>query len=255
MKLFLTAFKILVFVLLGFLAYVFIPQTHTSGLGNIFLSSVLFQSLESTTADQTVFNKIRWIPGWKQDVWMMNQSQKGLQAPHQQWDRLAIIVDKSTTPSTALYLQLPPGELEWTENLRDQAIKNRVSCFMCHANGPRIIRADETSLPLSLKDRIQIQIWNRWIKNYGRVVEDPRHSQQDPTLETPFRFRTPLENDTLQAKTCIKCHNENNERERGFLTRQNAVMISFLVEQGFMPPSEKLSESEKKQIQKFLVGF
>lgn len=223
---------------------------------NFLSRAVLFQSLESKTkTGGPVFNEIRWIPGLEKDIWMMRQSHEGLGLPKNEWDRLAIIVDKTATPPSALFLQLPPGELSWSENLKEKAIKNRVSCFMCHANGPRAIRPEETKFPLGAMDKVQLYILNRWIKNYGRIVEDPLHNLKDPLLEVPVRFRGSFENETLKMEICTSCHKEGKDKERGFLTRQNALSISFMINQGFMPPSRKLTDSEKEKIHKFILGF
>ena len=126
---------------------------------NVFKSPVLFQSLESkTVTGEAVYNKIKWFSDSDKDIWMMSQSHNGPQFPEEKWDRLAIIVDKKY--KTAQFLQLKPGPLQWTEDLVSQQVPYRVSCFMCHANGPRAIRPTGSSLFAEAK----ILLWNFKIK-------------------------------------------------------------------------------------------
>ncbi len=99
-------------------------------------TSILFQSLESKAIDGSAdFNRIRWFQLADQDVWMMNQSHHGISAEKEKWDRLAIVVDKTTTPPTAKFYQLKSGPLVWSEDIIQQRVPYKVSCFICHANG------------------------------------------------------------------------------------------------------------------------
>lgn len=64
---------------------------------------VTFASLESVTnKGHTVFNQVQLLSGVDKDVWLMRQSHRGLTPDKQNWDRLAIIIDKSTTPTSTL---------------------------------------------------------------------------------------------------------------------------------------------------------
>jgi len=213
---------------------------------------VLFQSLESKTVENApVFNRIKFFPGWQRDIWMMNQSHHGADAPAGRWDRLAIVIDKKG--KTARFYQLPPGKLEWDESLPGQAIPYRVSCFICHPNGPRAVRPDSAGLSLSPFTKWKVSWWNLRVRMYGRIHEAPEQAIADAQLRVPFRHRAPLDNDELHVKACAKCHNEN---ARGPLTRQNALTIQFMLEKDLMPPSgRRLSEKDRRSLEAFIAGL
>jgi hypothetical protein len=216
------------------------------------------QSLESKTkTGDPVFNKISWFSFPDKDVWMMNQSHNGANADSSNWDRLAIIVDKTKTPKTAQFLQLKPGPLVWSEDLITQRVPFKVSCFLCHANGPRAIRADlHGQIQNTFMDKIKITLMNLKIKSHGRIVENEIHAIEDQTLHVPFRSRNKIDNDLLQVKACTKCHNDSGFFARGFLKRQNFLAIQFMVSNGFMPPPGfAVTEKEKHQIQRFTLGL
>lgn len=218
---------------------------------------ILIESRESKTASGgAVFNKIRWLRMRGRDVWMMNQSHHGATAGEPGWDRLAIVVDKTRTPLEARFYQLAPGRLEWSEGLPEKPFK--VACFMCHNNGPRAIRPNDSSplAPLSFRDNLQIAYWNLRIKLYGRVVPSVHHDERDKSQVPPFRFRGAYENESLKVPVCMRCHKESGFFSRGELRRQQAMTIQFLVESGQMPPlGFSLSSDEKRALQLFLEGL
>lgn len=223
---------------------------------------VFLESRESKTVNgRPVFNKIKWFQFKDKDVWMMNQSHHGLDnsaSPEtaKSWDRLAIVVDKTHYPKRARFYQLEPGALEWQEDLAEKPF--RVSCFLCHNNGPRNIRPDydSPSNPTTLEDRFKIAYWNFRMNSYGRVVADSIHNQRDQTTTPPFRFRGAYENEHLNIAACVKCHKDSGFRARGFLTRQQVSTIKFMVESQQMPPlGSWLSNQEKQELEVFLQGF
>lgn len=216
---------------------------------------VLIQSQESRTAEgQPLFNRIRWIPGWKQDIWMMQQSHQGMNAGFGEWDRLAIVVDKSRFPRVARFYQLEPGALEWTVGARETPF--RASCLMCHSNGPRAVRPEPGSAaaPLGRGDRVSVALWNLRIKTYGRVVADEAASARfaGTTLLAP---RGPGADEKLAAESCARCHRET-VWGRGPLRRQNSIAIRFMVEEGHMPPPGfALPENERRKLLRFTRGL
>ena len=244
----------------------------TTGLLFLFLAVVilirvnrpiLIESLESKTiSGQPVFNRIAWFPGWSHDTWMMQQSHQGLFREFHQWDRLAIVVDKTTRPRTARFYQFEPGNLSWDPQSKMRPF--RAACFMCHSNGPRAIRPnfDSDNIRLSALDRARVFLWDLRIKTYGRVLADPAHalSKDEEALAsagkmTPFRYPGKDENEPLHLSSCIKCHNES-WWGRGSLTRQHFATIGFMVENGFMPPPGfRLKESEKGDLRRFIRGL
>ncbi len=216
---------------------------------------IFLESKESkSSAGGPIYNKIKWFSSAEKDIWMMNQSHHGINS--NSWDRLAIVVDKTRTPKTARYYQFEPGPLEWNEQLKERSFK--VSCFLCHNNGPRVIRPNNESLfnPTSIKEKFKIFYWNLRIKSYGRVVADPIHDEKDLHELPPFRFQGKYENDILKVKTCVKCHKEDGFLARGFLKRQQKPTIQFMIESGTMPPfGYKLAEAEKRELERFLLGL
>lgn len=216
---------------------------------------IVFESKESKTNNLgPVFNKIKWITGRDQDVWMMNQSHHGKDPDKTKWERIAIVVDKTKKPYQASYYQFQAGDLEWSPELIQERKTYRASCFLCHNNGPRAIRPQNNSV--SFKEELIIAAWNLRIKTYGRIVYNPIHDQEDKTAEVVFRHNKNGDNDTLQVKTCMACHKESGLFSRGLLSRQQRGTIKYLVENEQMPPRGfALSENEKKELRSFLRGF
>ncbi|MGZ3769003.1 MAG: hypothetical protein ACXVCP_06905 [Bdellovibrio sp.] len=214
---------------------------------------IVFESMESKSLNNAaVYNKIKWFNFANKDVWMMNQSHDGLSA--QKWDRLAIVIDKTQTPKLAKFYQLEPGALEWSEGLKEVPL--RVSCFMCHPNGPRVIRPnlDSSTAPLPWQDRIKLSLWNLKIKSYGRLKTSA--PSYENLKAVPFRWPDHYANEPLTVKTCTKCHKESGLFARGTLLRQNILTVKFMVEKGLMPPlGMSLSNLEKSQLEKFIAGF
>jgi hypothetical protein len=218
---------------------------------------VFIESQESkTVTDVPVFNKIKFFQFKNKDVWMMNQSHHGSVAGEKDWDRLAIVIDKSQSPKVAKFYQLEPGPLEWREGLVEKPFK--VSCFICHNNGPRAIRPnyDSQFKAISFKERLKINYWNLRVMLYGRVIASPDHDEQDKNQSPPFRFRNSFENETLQVAVCVHCHKESGFMARGALHRQQFPTIKFMLESGQMPPPGfHISKKEKSEIDLFLKGF
>lgn len=221
--------------------------------------SVFIESAESKNHEmKSVFNEIRFFPGAKKDIWMMNQSHSGRDPQELEWERLAIVVDKTQTPARARYYQLQAGPLVWEEDLIQKQSPYRASCFICHNNGPRALRPVNTSqeAKLSWMDLAKIQLWNLRIKTYGRIQYDPEHDKLEESLKVPFSFHTKEDQDELKVKTCVICHQDKGLVKRGFLKRQQTGTIRSLIERGEMPPPGfYLSQKEEKELQDFLKGF
>ncbi len=215
---------------------------------------IRFQSFESKTLnDGPVFNKIKLFQYADKDVWMMNQSHFGLNTSLEKQDRLAIVIEKNKIQKTAYFMQIEPGPLEWSESLYQKKINFKVSCFICHANGPRAIRADLTGeINLSYFNQIKIKYLNSKIVEYGLVKENQLHQIEDLDLKTPFRYRGVIENEELNLKKCTKCQ---DGVWRSKLTRQNFLPIQFLIKNHQMPPNKNLNSVEIQKIKKFIDGF
>lgn len=215
---------------------------------------IFIESQESKTVESLpVYNKIKLFSFKNKDVWMMNQSHFGIEGlGPSSWDRLAIVVDKTQNPKRAKFYQLEPGPLEWSETLKEVPFK--VSCFICHNNGPRAIRPNyESSLkPVSFKERIKVSYWNLKMKLYGRVL----YEDHDLQKTVPFRYQSKFENEALKVRACANCHKDSGLFVRGQLSRQQALTIKFMIESKNMPPfGFSISQEEKNQINNFLDGF
>ncbi|MGE4133922.1 MAG: cytochrome c [Bdellovibrionales bacterium] len=214
-------------------------------------SPILIESIESKTIHGgPVFNEIsRQVLTGGEVVWNMKQSHHGVKADPEKWEHLRIRLHSSSGKTWANFDQL--------EN--HQPAPLRVACFMCHPNGPRAIRPNyaSRSAPLSLKNKLRIQMWNLSIKVAGRVLEDPSELVKDRTLRlghNPFRYRGPFENQPIPTKLCQRCHFDG-PGGRGTLTRQHFMAIRHLVSTGAMPPLIfHLDREDRKELSQFIGG-
>lgn len=210
---------------MGTLLYIFASQP------------ILIESAESRTIEGgPVFNEIQW--SWKngREIWSMRQSHGGRNLPKEKWDKLAIHLEKKAT-----FLQTDP--------LSGNRVEYKVSCFMCHPNGPRVIRPVEGSLGIS--DNLRVKLLNLRIKLYGRV-----QSKILPQIgKTPFRHEGKISNEILTLSRCTSCHKEDGFFARGPLTRQNSLTINFMVNEKHMPPLGDLTSSERTYLDNFMNGF
>jgi hypothetical protein len=193
---------------------------------------ILFKSLESATkTGSPVFNRVQFIPGWNQDVWMMQQSHQGLGPSFQIWDRLAIVLDKTSKPYQAKFYQLSPGKLIHEPTPLLAPLKAR--CFACHSNGPRAIRPDLSTqgVKLSFLERARIQLWNLRVKTYGRVDS---LAGEETEGGAPFRSKLPILAQPLKLKSCVRCHSKEGIRKP--LELEHLGTAHFLVHEGLMPP-------------------
>ncbi|OQW50480.1 MAG: hypothetical protein A4S09_01420 [Proteobacteria bacterium SG_bin7] len=200
---------------------------------------VTFESLESKTdSNGPVYNKISLEASLETDIWKMRQSHDGLSYEAAKWDSLAIVIDKTKSPKIATFYQLDPGE-------KFRPISYRVKCFICHPNGPRAIRPNESSM--SFSERFQIFKWNLKIKSYGRVLSKS-YSEKDP-----IKFSGGFYDAPLKIGLCVICHKETGFLARGTLKRQNFLPISFLTKNGHMPPlGIPLLSATKRELIEFL---
>ncbi len=203
----------------------------SGGIGTCLLlllckQSLLFVSKESKTVDNhDVYNEIQFFPGWEKDTWVMRQSHEGLQIPHDTWDRLAIVVDKTQRPFKALFYQLEPGPMEFNENSKPAPF--RAPCLSCHANGPRAIRPQAANL----WQTIQTSLLNLRIKSYWQV----RSINGQPHNElAPFKRQHKALDKPIKAESCRLCHGDG--KLRNGLTMQQLTTAKFLVQNKQMPP-------------------
>lgn len=209
-------------------------------------SPITFESLESKTeTGSPVFNQVQFQGGWNQDVWLMKQSHHGHELPLANWDRLAIVVDKTVKPYRASFYQFTPAQkLEFGGP--SESAPYKAMCFACHANGPRAVRPQfhSESVAVSLPDRIRIALWDLRVKTYGRVDSVP--GAEIPG-GAPFKSRHAILSLPLGLKTCTHCHSPNGFRSE--LKLEHLSTARFLVNQGIMPPFPfKATPSEIKKL-------
>ena len=193
---------------------------------------VAFQSLESVTEKGApVFNEIALFPGFEKDTWMMRQSHHGYDDEKRNWDRLAIVVDKTKTPYFAKFYQFPPGELN-PQNL-PKPIPFKARCIACHVGGPRAIRPDTHARTPSLKllDQLLILAWNLRIKSYGRVINGPG---MEFTTGSQFKSKLKILSQPLGLHSCTKCHSDHGIR--GALKLAHLGTARYMLKNGIMPP-------------------
>lgn len=205
---------------------------------------ITFASAESRTSNNgIVYNEISWQ--WKdgKDIWIMRQSHNGPHFQKDKWDKLAIVVqDKKTR-----FYQIEPGNNEFTGLEKELPFK--VSCFMCHSNGPRAIRP----MNPTFSENVQAQLLNLRIKLYGKLED--LNTSENQVGDVPFRHPGKISNAHLDLPSCTKCHQDQGFFARGFLTRQNAVTVDFMVKNAHMPPIGSLSVKERNYLKNFMDGF
>ena len=216
---------------------------------------VAFFSEESKTLEGApVANAISFSKQGVLDIWMMNQSHSGAGASAEKWDRIAIVVNRDK--KTAKFYQLKPGKLKWEEPVAEQEFK--VSCRVCHANGPRAIRPLEglDGKALDFADAFQIWKWNLKIKAYGHLTASANESLDGKKRLIPFQLQGEFANERLKVGICVSCHRDSGPFAHGALTRQNSITIKHMVESGHMPPlGIPLIRSQKLELQRFLSGL
>ena len=207
-------------------------------------TALKFQSLESVTeTGAPVFNEILWVPGLKKDIWLMRQSHHGHHLDEKQWDRLAIVVDKSRSPKVAQFYQLKSGDLSFEPTL---AMPLKARCYACHANGPRSIHMNTQSewIKTTWSKRVTAALWNLRIKTYGQVKGQAALQFQEGIV---FSSQLPLLKKKLTLKSCAFCHSENALRQP--LHFEHLGTMRFLVKNKIMPPFPfQISEDDEKAI-------
>lgn len=212
-------------------------------IGEWISSPILFTSKESKTKELSdVFNRIKFSPGWTEDVWVMQQSHQGLDQQYSKWDRLLIRVDKTQSPAQTYFYQLTPDIIQKPlKSLDYQGYK--VSCFSCHASGPRAIRIDwQKSNHLTWIDRLKVFFLNLRIKLYFNSSSNPGYPKIG---KTTFKMQHPQLEQKLKLDSCIGCHKENGIREP--LRLHHWYTIKHLVKSGAMPPwPHTISKKDKE---------
>lgn len=220
-------------------------------------SPILFESRESKTSTlAAVFNRVTYQRQGGDDLWMMEQSHSG---PHgEAWDRLAIVVKTVGDQRLASFWQLAPGPLDGFQ--ASERLDFKAKCYMCHANGPRVMRPNFASpdAALSLWDRVRLVVMNLRIKTYGPILpEYPQGSGLfDATLAARdgFKFAGALADSELDLPACKLCHDDSGW-VRASLRRQHFLAVDFMLGKRLMPPvGFTVSDEDRERIGLFLKG-
>ena len=130
---------------------------------------IVFESAESESFGNPVFNRVTWETRGGKDVWVMQQSHEGLNKEFQSWERVSIAVDLSK--KVAVFRQHVSGEIDPQKTLHAKKQNYRSACYLCHSNGPRAIRPkwDSTFVQLNSWDTLRVTAWNLRMKLYGSI--------------------------------------------------------------------------------------
>jgi|GEM_PF-780157 len=252
----------LVVCVLGSLAALFI-------LGGLWVSqqnhSVTFQSRESrTVSDGPVFNRVRYVREGQRDVWILEQSHKGISALAETAaasDRFVIAVEDGR----ATFQQFAPGSANalarQETRAREHEVEYGVACGVCHANGPRALRPDLSSrkAPLSVRDRLAVFVWNLKISTGRRIAALETRlpvTEGGTQRKVAFGPRASFWNERLDIPSCNRCHGGSHPLARAPLLRRNFATIAFLVNAGDMPPPlHPFPEADRQRLASFLSGL
>lgn len=201
---------------------------------------IFIESLESRSIDgKPVINAINYSSKDGIETWTMKQNHHD----GKEWDDLKIIVNTNYEPATAEYFQYKNGvEQEF-----------RVSCFTCHANGPRLIRPNFKSreAKLSLYERGVISYWNLKIKHSGNIETPQDVTLLDQFRKVPLKYEGRFDNKVIELESCNLCHGENSLMGRSAIEAQHQGTAKYLIESGEMPPLFfKISPEDKKFLAK-----
>ncbi|MDA8791821.1 cytochrome c [Bacteriovoracaceae bacterium] len=212
------------------------------GGGFLIPDYVLFESFESKTVDlKPVYNQIKLISEANRDIWIMNQSHHGLKTKI--WDKVKIIVDKSTKPYQASYHQIKNGK----------EIEYKINCINCHSGGPRLIRPNLNSenAKMSLREKLTINYWNLRIRSYGEVMiqkNDPFSRKKKLGLNNDYYKQV------LKVPSCYSCHQEGGVRSP--ITKQQVSTMMVLMENNMMPPwPHTLTTEDRNKVYEFIYGI
>jgi hypothetical protein len=222
--------------------------------------AVTFTSRESKfSTGFPVVNRVSFFLRERFDIWVMRQHITGSSPRNAQihtpsnppvanWAFVAIVVDKSTLPHLAYYLELAPQDVPLGALPAPRPM--RAPCSQCHSSGPRLLRPDRSqgSVPLSAETLDLIATWNQRIASYRRVVDfaSEHELQRFPRFEK--------DDEALPVAACHECHNnETGVRQR--LTRWNKDAIEHLLKVGAMPLEDSaLHAASKECVSQWLAG-
>ena len=157
--------------------------------------------------------------------------------------RVFLLVQKTSTDGDWGYSILqdltvhPP--LDRYAHITETEVKfEGTSCYKCHSSGPLAIHPAREDLVLDAKLAAALSQY---------IAEQPRSRFHFPKHSPKPKTGKPM---TLDA--CNSCHEEDGDR--GPLFQVHSHPIRIMVDFGYMPPDEKLSEEEIAELKAWLEG-
>lgn len=187
--------------------------------------TITFESSESKNVNEVpVINTV----GYKREngvsTWSMQQNHHD----GKDVDDLKIIVQSKGAHKEASFYQ-------FKDNMNSEY---RVSCFTCHANGPRAIRYNANSkvAKVNVLEEVVIAYWNLKIKHQGTVNTKQNTQIEQRARVVPLKFEGRLDTKAFKLESCSLCHGAGSIMGRAELQYQQLGTIKHLVETEQMPP-------------------
>lgn len=127
--------------------------------------------------------------------------------------------------------------LDYYAELSDDSVRlEGTSCYKCHSSGPLAIHPAREDLVLDPKLAAALGHY---------IAEQPRSEFYFPE-ESP----KPETGKPLTPSFCTSCHDQDADRATLYQVHSHSIRV--LVDYGYMPPDEKLSEDEIRQLKTWL---
>lgn len=174
-----------------------------------------------------VLNSIAAFSNAQTDLWILRQRNMSGDG---YWRTYGIAQDKSVSPNTAIFFELTRDGIRFT------GTSGGVSCYECHASGPRAIRPLRPDL---VNTPSTATAFNERIATNGLVQ-----------LHVPAAELLPDLGEPLSASACLECHSLGGERAP--LYHLQAESVRSLIAIGAMPKDHRLSAIEVGEIESWL---
>lgn len=172
------------------------------------------------------------IAAWSNEttsLWVLRQR---VMIQNGYWRTYGIAQDRTRSPNVATFFELRSGRPVFTGD------SGGVSCFTCHASGPRALRPLRSDLVESTQT---MDTLNAAVADNGFVA-----------LRVPASETMPDLGPALSAPSCVECHSQGGERAP--LYRVHAASIRALIASGAMPREGALTSEGMKAIEAWLGG-
>ena len=147
-------------------------------------------------------------------------------AADKDWGYYSILQDMTTDPPLDHYGQL----------IKDDVKFEGTSCYKCHSSGPLAIHPAREDLVLDAKLAAALGDY---------IAEQPRSK-----FHFPKHSPKPKTGKPMQMEACTSCHDEDGDR--GPLFQVHSHPIRIMVDFGYMPPGERLTDEEIAELKSWL---